>query len=674
MTPRLANTAAFLGAFLLFLLQPVIAKHLLPQFGGASSVWTASVFFFMTALLAGYLYAYFLSRRTPRAQSRAHTVFICVSVLLVFAASLAWGSPLAPPSFFAAGFSFPVFAILLTLVLAVGVPCALLGATSPLLENWLARTRRRAADFYLYAFSNTGSFLALLAYPFILEPFIPSPALGLLWGVGFFLYAFLMWRLARDSGRVPTSVEPSVPETAQPLSQRAVALWILLPALGSLLLLSATAEITRDIAPVPFLWLLPLALYLLSFIVAFAGAYRREVFAPFALIASVAAVWALGAGADALGFRAALFSGSLFFVLLVCHGEVYLRRDGSRPALFYLCIALGSALGGLLANLAPLFLNDFWELPFALFLGAVMALELTCFAFASALPRFRRRVFLCAVFWSIVIFAAPLLSRVSDQNTIRKARNFYGTLLVRSSATAEGEVRLLRNGVITHGSELVGHPERATTYYGEESGVGIALTNIRKKTERQGTAVGVVGLGAGSLAAYCRSSDSFMFYEINPAVERIAREQFSFLSYCENVEVILGDGRLSLEKETRLFDVLVVDAFSGDAIPMHLLTREAVAAYLARLTEDGVLALHLSNRHIALAPVALGHATRENLFIRFVDNATSTPLLYSSEWALLSRVKLPGFSTAKEARVFASTTPVAFWSDDRSSILPLLRW
>lgn len=674
MTPRLANLTAFLGAFLLFLLQPVIAKHLLPRFGGASSVWTASVFFFMFALLTGYLYAYFLSRGAKRAQSRAHMILNSAAILLVLVATIAWGSPLAPPPFFDTGFSFPVAAILATLALSVGIPCVMLGATSPLLEHWLSRAQKRAADFHLYVFSNAGSFLALLAYPFILEPLVPSRALGLLWTAGFFLYALLMRRLARKVGLVSVVGESPVSETVPPLSRRTVALWLLLPALASLLLLSATAEITRDIAPVPFLWLLPLALYLLSFIVAFADAYRREIFAPLALLASVAALWALGAGADALGFRLALFSGALFFILLVCHGEVYLRRDGNRPALFYLCIAFGGAFGGLLANLAPVLLNDFWELPSALFIASIMALELFCAAFAFSLSRFKKRLLLTAVFVSIVIVAAPLLARINSQTVVEKTRNFYGTLLVRRAASSEGETLLLRNGVITHGSELRGHPERPTTYYGEKSGVGIALAEARKRAEKQNISVGILGLGAGSLAAYCLRSDTFIFYEINPEVERIARERFSFLSHCAGSEVVLGDGRLSLKQETRLFDVLVVDAFLGDAIPLHLLTREAISAYLARLAEGGVLALHLSNRHIDLKPVALTHAERDDLFIRFVDNEPSEPLLYSSYWALLSRARHPGFETAEAVSVSASTTRTVLWSDDRSSVFPLLRW
>jgi len=314
MTPRLANTTAFLGAFLLFLLQPVIAKHLLPRFGGASTIWTAAVFFFMTALLIGYLYAYALLRQNlatrtmgqrGRLQTKVHTILLCAASSLIILEGVLWGSPLSPPVLFESGFASPIAAILLTLLLSVGIPSMTLAATSPLLEEWLSRARGARADFRLYAFSNAGSLCALLAYPLILEQTVSSRFVGLLWGVLFLLYALFMARAARASATaLPVfSSEDSAP-VLLPLKRRIVALWLLLPALGSLLLLAATAEITRDLAPVPFLWLLPLALYLLSFIVAFAGAYSREIFAPLALLASIAALWALGAGADALGFRA----------------------------------------------------------------------------------------------------------------------------------------------------------------------------------------------------------------------------------------------------------------------------------------------------------------------------------------------------------------------------------
>jgi hypothetical protein len=743
-----------LGAFLLFLVQPLIGKYILPWFGGSPGVWTTCLLFFQVLLLAGYAYAHLLtSRLAPRMQPVVHILLLLVALAcLPITPNAAWKPQ---------GSVNPTWHILALLTTSVGVPYLVLAATSPLLQHWLTRLSSTGSPYRLYALSNAGSLLALLGFPFVFEPQFTRQALALLWGGAFVIYvlacAACALKLRRNVSHSPLAEEPSASPTGATteaiplpsLTQRA--LWVLLPACASILLLAITNKLCQDVAVIPFLWVLPLSLYLLSFIICFDSPrwYVRPLFA-LLLVAGLAAVClALHQGTSwPIRWQITVYCLGLFIACMACHGELFrLKPSPHYLTSYYLLVAAGGALGGLfVAVLAPLLFTDYFELHWGLFacavcftlacardrdpinlshwrilacalpLAAWVALDRVLGALtpnAVALPRnaslvlrgalwtggfvltgswllrgqFRRfqHWHLLGCLWlglsSLALGTVLRLQAVAPSpDRVSRTRTFYGVLTVYEHDRDDPQKHdiVLQHGRITHGLQFVdalraGLP---TTYYGEESGVGLAFGALPVSQRR----VGLVGLGAGTLTVYARPGDYFRIYEINPEVSRLARAEFGFLNQCAGqVDVVLGDARLSLEQEPpQNFDLLALDAFSGDAIPVHLLTREAFALYERHLNPNGIIAVHISNHYLNLQPVVQNLAREFNYQVALIDYDETDEewWLYASTWMLLTRnpavLNLPSIRDAATP-LTAPPPSLPTWTDDFASLLQVLR-
>jgi SAM-dependent methyltransferase len=658
----------FISAFLLFLIQPIFAKLILPWFGGSAGVWTTCLVFFQTALLLGYLYAHLVaSRLSPRVQVFVHSGLLIVALFLL---------PVVPASSWRPnGGANPAWHILLLLTAVLGLPYFLLSTTGPLLQSWYARKWPGSHPYRLFALSNAGALLALVAYPIWIEPTLPTRIQDVDWSAAFAGFALLCgataWLSLSSGEPVERDNEPAEPPTN---ADRIT--WIALAAGGSMLLLSITNQMTQNVAGVPFLWILPLTIYLLSFILCFESSrwYRRGLFLRLLVFGLGSVGYSIYNIQETAAMLVALpiLAVGLFFACMYCHGELScMKPDGRYLTSFYLMIALGGALGAAFVGLAaPVLFSAIYELPVSLLFVAALALVLNWWG------GWLQRVLWVAV---TVAMALVLISEVRGYryNAIVMTRNFYGALRVVQSPEGGAEVRVLYHGTVKHGEEFLA-PERRmlpTSYYGFPSGIGLTLKYRGDVPKR----VGVVGLGAGTLAAYSRPGDAYRFYEINPQVIALANSQFYFLSQAPGkVETVAGDARLSLESEpAQAFDVLAVDAFSGDAIPVHLLTREAFAVYFRHLKPDGVLAIHVSNQYLNLGPVVQQLASFYNYSAVRIRSAKNDPEgLSSATWILVTRNR--PFLDSPEISDAAEPIPprpgLRLWTDDYNNLLQVIRW
>ncbi len=693
----------FVSAFLLFLVQPVIAKQILPWFGGSAAVWTTCMVFFQMTLLAGYAYADWLINKVNRQkQIWIHGTLAAISLLFL---------PIIPSlQLKPADAEQPAGRILILLALTIGVPYFLLSTTGPLVQAWFARSFPKGNVYRLYALSNVGSLLALGAYPFVIEPQTTSAQQSYAWSVGYGLFAVLIvataWiarRLdlsASDAQRLGVNASSkaakastaltadsarqgsneSATQVAPPLAEQG--LWLLLAACGSGILLAVTNHITQNVASVPFMWIIPLVIYLVSFILTFDGRswYMRSwylvllcILAPLMLAALQARLgsdnlpeWGLMHIEQAMP----LYSLGLFVIVMFCHGELVQRKPGSQYLTrFYLMVSLGGAVGGLLFGLvAPLVFKTYMEFPLLLCLVAFIAMVLANTNLQKG----------AAIVSAIACMTGLYLhnQRLSD-DTIEMSRNFYGTLRVKTNGL-DGDKQTawrLMHGVILHGEQYrySGYKNLATTYYGESSGVGQAIAGLRK----QGMKVGLVGMGVGTLAAYGRQGDLYRFYELNPEVLAVANRHFTYLKDSNaKVTTVLGDARLSMEREApNGFDVLAVDAFSSDSIPVHLITRQAMQLYKKHLAQGGVVAFHISNRYLDLTPIVKQLADDVGMTaLRIVDDPESGSYLYRSDWILVTSndnfieaLKKNGAQTIEQK---SGLTP---WTDDYNNLLQILK-
>ena len=666
--PFLVATA--LGAFLLFAVQPLLAKFALPWFGGAPAVWATCLLFFQALVLAGYAWASGLLARLPRrAQAGVHLALLVVALVSL---------PITPSAEWADG-GAPGLRLLGLLAAAVGVPGLALAASAPLLQGWYARTTGRD-PYPLYALSNLGSLLALAAYPFLIEPFCGRALQARIWSWTFVAYALAVAVCAILAARrapLPVATVEALP-TAAPTRGR-IALWLVLPACGSALLTAVSNAICQDVAPVPFLWLLPLAIYLLSWIAAFAGPrwYPRPLVLGL-LVLSALGVLAIGRFelglplvAQVATHAAALACGCWFL-----HGELARRRpDPTRLGGYYLAGAAGGALGGVAVVFgAPLVFANRSEEP--LLLLAVLALVLITDGAARRRPP-RWAWGLGAVAAVALVVAIDRVALVVD-GVVASERTFFGVLSVREHDRDQPgrHRRELRHGGTTHGIQRRAAPRAPTSYYLSSSGVGLALA----AHQRPGRRVGVVGLGCGTLATYGRAGDTFRFYELDPAVERLARGWFSFLSDSPaRIEVVIGDARRTLASEAdQRFDVLVLDAFSSDAVPAHLLTIEAFALWRRHLAPGGVLAVHVSNRHLDLRPVVRAGAVRlgwETVTIEDAPEEEERAWGESSTWILAGDDRTWFADPALRLRAAPVEFPprAVVWTDDRADLFGVLK-
>ena len=663
----------FISAFLLFLLQLIAAKQILPWFGGSAAVWATCLVFFQVALLFGYAYSdWVISRFQAKRQAVVHTGLLILSLALL---------PIIPDaSWKPGGAENPALRILLLLTVTVGLPYFLLSTTSPLLQAWFARTHPGTSPYRLFALSNLASMLALLSYPLAIEPWISTTLQAQIWSVLYAVFVILCgtvaWR-GLQSASNPSSISPAQDTAHEPPPTPATHwLWAALAAMGSVLLLAVSNHLTQDVASIPLLWVLPLSIYLLTFILCFDGRgwYRRNLFmGSLGVLICVMAWWLadyrLNSG---LLFQVSLFSIGLFISCMFCHGELNRLRPAPRYLTrFYLMISLGGAIGALLVGIvAPLIFSGVYEL--ALGLSALAGLWLYQM-------RSSRRVYLAIGIGVLLFTTAAALFKITIFTDKAKlvTRNFYGVLRIHESnpGNIDHFRRTLTDGITIHGEQLPNgrYWRTPTTYYSQNSGIGRTLLALGQP----GARVGIVGLGAGTIAAYGKPGDVYRFYEINPSVIQIANREFSYLPRSEaKIETVLGDARLNLEREpSQRFVVLVVDAFSSDAIPMHLITSEAISVYLKHLVPGGVLAFHVTNKSLNLAPVVQNLADAHGLKTAYIAEKREDNNLYPSKWMLLTRNQ--AFLDLNSIR--AASTPVEsrpdwrLWTDDFNNLVQVLK-
>ncbi len=665
--------AVFLASFLLFLVEPIAAKQLLPVFGGSAAVWITCLVFFQTALLVAYLYAHWLAHRS---QWILHFALL----LLAAASAIAWSMQTLDRSRSA---QHPVWSIFAALGLSIGLPFLMLGATSPLLQVWLARLETRGIPYRLFALSNLASLLALALYPTVIEPHLTLKAQRLAWCCGFAAFALisatLTWR-TRSVNHAPD--EPATAGdsagTSTPLAHKL--LWVLLPMGAAMQLSAVTSYLTQNLAAIPLLWILPLAVYLMTLILAFQfpRLLPRGIVVRFLVVMLAGLGYMLSQVDVSVPLRIGLvfFLVEVFFACLFLHTETYaLRPQRSREStLFYLLFAGGGALGSFLIGIAsPLVLSFNYDLALTFFVTALLAIAVT---WSSGWTQ--------RMLWStasvLLLVLVVMLHVAYQRNTPLAVRNFYGSLRVRQSLSAyPGSIlRTLTNGSIQHGTQIFSPELRKTltTYYAEDSGVGLALRFCCHDRARN---VGVVGLGVGTIAAYGKTGDRIRFYEINPAVTPIAQNLFTYLRESgAEISIVEGDARSSLAHEQpQNFDVLVIDAFSGDAIPLHLLTTEAMSLYKRHLAPGGILAFHISNQHVDLEPEIALLARDAGMGVRRVSSfANEQRGEFTATWMLAT--DSPSFFTqpevAERARQPVEDSNARLWTDDYSSLLPLIRW
>jgi hypothetical protein len=748
--------AIFLSAFLLFQVQLLLGKQILPIFGGAPAVWTSCLLVFQLLLFAGYAFAHGLAvKLAPRGQALVQLIFLCVSLALLALLSRVWPAPITPSAGWRpAAAADPTWLIVRFLLAAIGLPFFLLSTTSPLAQHWFAKAAPGRSPYRLYALSNAGSMLGLLSYPLLVEPNLRLRVQAWVWTAGYAAYAIafavcaiLARRVSIDDPRErKPGDEPHEPGQRPGWPQSA--LWVTLAACASVLLLATTNFICQEVAAIPFLWVLPLCLYLLSFILCFEGDRwcRPAIFHPvFALAAGVVILVTLPDADYSYLLQLAACSALLFAGCMVCHGEAARTRPASAHLTqFYLCVASGGALGGIFVSLiAPRIFPNYWEYPLgilsctalilfmagrdasswwhtgraslaaALFGGVAL---LTPSVLAPVWPAARLHVWeqrgiagalfvLAAVLylrerragtgetrrWPIQLAARVSLAlltaglaipqKAAFFHVVARARNFYGVLSV---VEAQPENYLaLRHGKIVHGFQFQ-DPQRArltTGYYGQNSPANIVIRNWRPRPVR----VGLVGMGTGTLAAIGQPGDLFRFYEINPDVYRWSSGPQPYFTFLKDsparVEVVLGDARVSLEREAargepQRFDVLVMDAFSSDAIPMHLLTREAFQLYMQHLRgPESVIAVHISNRTLDLSTVVAALTKEFGMSAVRCTTVSLQSYLWSSDWILLSRHA----ASLNLAELQASEIPLTageksiLWTDDYSNLLGVLR-
>lgn len=688
--------ASFLGAFLLLQIQPLISKAILPWFGGSPAVWTTAMVVFQLLLTVGYS-AVHLSRRYFAPATRSYMFLVAA------AASLATLPILPDASWKHSADASPILTVLLLLLVCVGPTYFVLSLTGPLMQEWYVRSRVGDSPYRLYALSNTGSLLGLLTYPFVFEPIFDLRQQAMLWTTGFVIYCGLTaWGAWQMRGYADEASFDRNRSDDAPKARLQILGWIGLAAAGTFMLSAATNYLNQDVPAMPLLWVVPLAAYLISFILCFGWdlprlrAVAAVCLIPMLPLACVASISpnAFAQLPEWLGetlrrihdlsylWHFCVVNAVLFLICLLAHGELAARKPGpQRLTSYYLCMSVGGALGGLFVGvIAPLIYSRYWEWMFgttaALFLAAASVL-------ASGIIRSRSAQ---GIVVGLAVLGGGSLIWIHSQHfnsyEVDAARNFYGVVCIDAATDDDGMPLWLamRHGSTRHGMQITepGQSRVPTSYYGIESGIGLTLLAARELNRP--LRVGVVGLGAGTLAAYGRPGDEFRFYEINPAVAKFADEYFSFLRESPaKCEIVLGDARLSLEREPvgLKFDLLVLDAFSGDAVPTHLLTSEAFDIYLQRLRDDGILAVHISNRHLNLSPVMVAAADQWGLVdLSCVSVAKPESFVDAARWTLLTRDGNSAWwkSICQTGRTSENhAVRIAPWTDVHCNIFELLK-
>lgn len=711
---RLLAFTVFLSSFLVFQVQPLIGKYILPWFGGTPAVWTACMLFFQSALLGGYAYAHFIVERfSVNRQVVIHTVLLVITLLWL---------PITPPDWLKPeDSSWPVIRVLLLLLVSVGGPFLLVSSTAPLLQSWFSRAFVGRSPYRLYALSNFGSLLGLFAYPFVVERMLRLPVQTWVWSIGYFVFVVLCsvtgWSIRRlvtegedkrvvKGGDSSESTSQSVTENNE-LKALDPILWLMLSACGSVVLLAVTNQLCQNVAAVPFLWVMPLGLYLVTFILCFDsdGWYHRGFFGLLWIVTLILAFW-LGFGASlSLVGLIALYCFILFVCCMVCHGELAgIKPEPRKLTLFFFLISVGGALGGIFVLLvAPVIFNLFHEFYVGVIgtgIALLLILRRDLWKTLSG-EKLKRSLSGTAMVGGAMVLLVIGMSWFTawsglsgGGNTIAIDRNFYGIVSVQKEDAYQASDSLLAftHGNTTHGFQFVSPERRSepTGYYQKGAGVGLALRYHPKRLKGESLKVGLIGLGVGTLSAFAGPGDNFQFYEIDPNVEKFARKYFTCLSdgieRGAEIDVHLGDARILLEKElneggSRQYDILVLDAFSSDAVPAHLMTEECFSLYKKHLREDGILAVHISNRHLDLAPVVRSSA--DSINAKTIQIWYQTPglmvlperLRLTSHWVLATN----NDEFLKNPKIIAAMTPwdqdasQVRWTDNFSSLFQVLR-
>ncbi len=697
--------AIFTSAFLVFQVQPIIARFILPWYGGTPGVWTTCMLFFQLGLLAGYLYAHLLAKHLQlKQQTIVHGCLLILSLFLL---------PITPELPESSQSSPQILEILKVLTASVIFPFILLSASAPLLQHWFANAHPGKSPFRLYALSNVGSLLALLSYPFLVEPALTLTTQTWAWSFAYLVFMcvtlWCAWPILKQkfdqeslSIKNEKTIQNKKPEPAASLKAPGgldVITWMLLAACGSIVLLAITNQMSQDVAVIPFLWVVPLGLYLITFIICFErdAWYQRKVWIPFLAITIGLLVYLMRrdySGVElSLAYQIMIYCAAMFGCCMVCHGEMVRRRPAAVDlTLFYVYVAMGGALGGIFVNLvAPLLFNGYWELHGILVFISLLTILLVA-RDQNALNFSQRSAFVAVGLIGVGVLIWFLEKHISDQQhtSILNKRSFFGILHVyEADKGTEGHSRSLYYGRIRHGEQWLHdkYVHRPTAYYSPHSGVALALTHFparkNQTIEKQAIKVGVLGLGVGTVAAYGWRKDRIRFYEINPDVESVAREYFRYLdnSWAET-EVALGDARRTLKRElettgSQQYDVMIVDAFSGDAVPIHLLTQEASDIYWQHLKDNGVLILHITNFHVDLSDVARQmalHANKEAIYI--ADDGNTETGFDSSYWVMITSNQ--DFINNPEIRKFRDDWPHELkpivWTDDFSNLFEVVAW
>ena len=685
-----------LSAFLLFQIQPLISKTFLPWFGGTPAVWSTAMLFFQVLLTAGYAWSNWLAgQKSAKKQVVIHLVLMLLSVALLVWLWINWPSPITPAqSWRPADLTHPLLSIFLLLAVSVGLPFLVLSTNSPLMQAWFSRKHAGKSPYWLYALSNIGSMVGLIAYPVLVEPNLTTPQQGRLWTIGYFVFillaainAFLTLKAPKPGQAAALDEQPAVAAPAP--SKWTQGKWLLLSACPSLLLLAVTSQITQEVAVIPFLWVLPMTLYLLSFVVTFSNRswYRRGVFTILLLLGTAGSLLMLVLPQTHFIIQIVVYNLFLFSACVMCNGELYaLRPPASRLTRFYLWSSVGGALGGLFVSLlAPLLFKGYWELYIGLAL--VWLLLWICHPPESAKDQLGS---LAGAMTVVISMLMVFLIFQMDSGSEYARRNFFGVVSVRQGQIEpSGEpITILAHGITLHGFQFQDPELRdiPTSYFAKEGGGGLAILN--NPHYGSGMRVGVLGLGIGTLAAYGQPGDEYRFYEINPVVIDLANGQGGYFSFVPDsqaeVTIVEGDARISLENELQTgqannFDLLLLDVFNSDSIPTHLLSQQAFEVYLQHLAPDGMIATNISNRRLDLRPVFWQLAQHFDMhmgIVQVMPQQGSNAASGGSVWVLLTRnpalLQAPGL-VEHLGSLEGFRRDTRLWTDDYSNLFQLLR-
>jgi hypothetical protein len=684
----------FLSAFLLFQVQPLIAKLILPYFGGGAAVWTACLLFFQAFLLLGYFYAHCLTQfKSIKKQITIHLALLICSVVFLPIGIRTWENISMATS--------PLQNILMLLTVSIGLPYFILSSTGPLIQRWLTYIEVGKLPYQLYSLSNLGSLLALISFPFFFEPLLTTSQQSLYWTLGYLSYALLivtlLWKMSKLTLNIQDiKIKPLMGENKEKKQLLEKFLWVALAMVGVIILVATTNAMTQNIPPVPFLWILPLCLYLLTFIISFHSPkwYVREYwFALFVLTACLALLmYFIGSQLDIIS-QVIIYACILFIACMICHGELaLLKPEVEQLTLFYLFMSLGGFLGSaFVAFFAQNIFDQFLEFPLAI-ISVFVLLALSIYSQKGTTIKTQTWLVVSNVTLSIsFIVGLVYLNALFVKTNVASERNFYGILSVKDVEVNNKIQRRLIDGTTSHGTQSLekGEGSLPLSYYRKNTGVALVLQQLRKQRQKEGINkninAGFVGLGAGTLATYGHKGDNYVFYELNPAVITAAKTYFSYLKdSAAKIQLVLGDGRVSLKREfdntgSQQFDALVIDAFSGDSIPQHLLTQEALSLYFNHLKDDGVLAIHISNSHLDLTHLVRGLANVLDKDIIYVETAADTNNEHNVQWVLLTNNQL--FSSDTRIKFYRSRWPTEsvgeqkniIWTDEHSDLLSVLK-